>query len=104
MQHADFVVRGIVLEPQGSDTLQTEYPPQTTQEHAQKGKVVAQVGDDIRVVACRDDVQWIVQVWYGGKWRSRHFCRQRDTLLRLCGDHAALRALPPWYPDPLCTR
>ena len=98
MQHADFVVRGLVLEPQGSDTLQTEYPPQTTPEHAQKGNVVAQVSDHTRVVACRDDVQWIVQVWYGGKWRSRHFCRQRDTLLRLCGDHAALRALPPWYP------
>ena len=97
MKHADFVVRGVVLDPQGLDT--TEYPPQTTREHVQKGNVVAQVSNDIRVVACRDDVQWIVQIWYGGKWRSRHFCCRRDTLLRLCGDHPALRALPPWYPE-----
>jgi hypothetical protein len=31
--------------------------------------VVLQIGDELRVISCKDDLQWIVQSRYGAQWR-----------------------------------
>lgn len=42
----------------------------------------------IRVVGCRNGLQWIIQHSAGKTWRNRSFCRQRATLERLLPGHA----------------
>ena len=36
----------------------------------QKGqcRVVVRLSDNCRVIECRDDIQWIIQVRYGNRW------------------------------------
>jgi hypothetical protein len=43
---------------------------------------VARVTDRLRVINCRDDIQWIVQLRSGEQWKSVSFCRTREALLR----------------------
>ena len=35
-----------------------------------------------RVINCKDDLQWIVQRWSGGRWRNRSFHRERQSLIQ----------------------
>lgn len=70
--------------------------------------VVARLGDDWRVIVCRDGIQWIVQrragKRHGGaRWEARGYCRTREGLLLRCRDFlgecngvavAALACLP----------
>ena len=71
--------------------------------------VVARLGDDWRVIVCRDGIQWIVQrragKRHGGaRWEARSYCRSRNGLFRACRDflgeyaHAAMAALT-FLPD-----
>ncbi len=45
--------------------------------------------DGWRIVACRDQIQWIIQAKTrtgrpdGGRWEGRHYCTTRDALIRL---------------------
>jgi hypothetical protein len=61
----------------------------------------------VRVIECRDRLQWIVQRRRSvcpNSWRGVSFCRTRESLLRCAGrgDPAAmarLRALPEHFPE-----
>jgi hypothetical protein len=51
-----------------------------------------------RVIECRDGIQWIIQHHRNGRgcngWRGVSFCRTKEALLRLAGNHPDLLALP----------
>ena len=69
---------------------------------------IAMVSDKVRVINCKDDLQWIVQRRMGDEWRGLSFCRTRATLIRdtrrrLNADIPAealaiLQALPEMHP------
>ena len=54
------------------------------------------------MINCRDDIQWIVQVWRKPQWRNISFCRNRDVLIQRSGATGdaleTLRALPEMHP------
>jgi hypothetical protein len=43
-------------------------------------RVVMRTGD-VRVISCRDGIQWIVQHLVSGRWHSDKFCRSRSGLI-----------------------
>ena len=49
----------------------------------QKGqcRVVVRLSDNCRVIECRDDIQWIIQVRYGNRWRNVSYHLNRDVLI-----------------------
>ena len=63
--------------------------------------------DRVRVIECRDRLQWIVQRRRSvcpDSWRGVSFCRTREALLRCAGRGepaamARLRALPERFPE-----
>ena len=44
--------------------------------------VVTYLRPDLRVVVCRDGLQWIVQRLAGGRWRAFGYCLTKDGLIR----------------------
>lgn len=59
-----------------------------------------------RIIVCRHQLQWIIQERVGTRhgspvWRSKHFCRSRDGLVRLLPAKAEqiVAALPEWLPS-----
>ena len=79
--------------------------------------VIAKVGK-VRVINCKDNLQWIVQKRRGGQWHGLSFCRTREVLIRdvrrrlreresdplpPVPAHALviLQALPEWHPSKL---
>jgi hypothetical protein len=56
----------------------------------------------MRVIECRDSIQWIVQRWSPPYWRNVHHCRNRDVLIERSGATGdaleILRALPEMHP------
>ena len=38
--------------------------------------------DDIRLIRCRDDLQWITQYHRGGYWRGRSYHTEINTIAR----------------------
>jgi hypothetical protein len=52
-------------------------------------RIVAQLGSKHRVIACSDDLQWIVQK-KSSEWRSHHFCTSREGVIRW------VKGLPEW--------
>ena len=64
--------------------------------------VIVQISDMVRVINCKDDIQWIVQARrnaMGKGWRGSSFCRTREALIRCASPLppealAILRALP----------
>ena len=77
--------------------------------------VIVRLSHKVRVINCKDAMQWLVQTVGGGKWNGLSFCVTREALIRdACrrlkgsqGDDAeisaealaVLRALPEWHPD-----
>jgi hypothetical protein len=66
------------------------------------GGIITSDGD-VRVINCKDNIQWIVQHRKGEVWRSRSFCRTRAALIRCANGlspHAlaALWTLPEVHP------
>jgi hypothetical protein len=59
------------------------------------GVVAVIDGGRSRVIVANDGMQWIVQHWYGGQWRSRSFCRPKEALLRCCGHDLWCQATTP---------
>jgi hypothetical protein len=63
--------------------------------------VIARIGPRLRVVECRDRLQWIVQALIGKRWRGKSFHRDRDALIRAVAPTgralAILRALPAYH-------
>jgi hypothetical protein len=47
-------------------------------------EVISREGD-LRIVNCRDDIQWIIQRFNGGQWRNKSFHRTRQSLVRCYG-------------------
>ena len=43
---------------------------------------IVMISDKVRVVNCKDDMQWIVQRRSGDQWRAMSFCRTRKVLIR----------------------
>jgi hypothetical protein len=71
-------------------------------------RVITQLDETTRVIACRDGIQWIVQRARGQgsrrMWAGVSFCRSKEALLRCVrewapGEHPALAALPDWFPE-----
>jgi hypothetical protein len=59
---------------------------------------------DLRVIDCRDGLQWIVQRRRrGGTWADLGYFRNRDVLIERCGSSfrptalAVLRSLPGYH-------
>jgi hypothetical protein len=55
--------------------------------------VISREGD-LRIVNCRDDLQWIFQRFRGSKWRSESFHRSRHSLIRRYGPLQIILVLP----------
>ena len=55
--------------------------------------VVSRDGD-LRIVNCRDDIQWIAQRLTGGRWRNKSFHRARRSLIQRYGPLEMILALP----------
>jgi hypothetical protein len=55
--------------------------------------VISREGD-LRIVNCRDDIQWIVQRLTGGRWRNKSFHRTRRSLIQRYGPLEMILALP----------
>jgi hypothetical protein len=55
-----------------------------------------------RLIECKDRIQWIWQIYWGGRWRSEKYFRSRQGILhRVKPDAAALAAisaLPDMFP------
>jgi hypothetical protein len=49
---------------------------------------------DLRIVNCRDDIQWIVQRLTGGRWRNKSFHRTRRSLVQHYGSLEIIMSLP----------
>jgi len=49
---------------------------------------------DLRIVDCKDGIQWIVQRFTGGQWRNKSFHRSRLSLIRRYGPLEMILALP----------
>jgi hypothetical protein len=87
----------------GSDTV---LPVRRAECHDMYLRVVAQLSDKVRVVECRDRIQWIVQRRRSvcpNSWRGYAFCRTKEALLRRAGSGdpgamAWLHALPECFP------
>lgn len=73
--------------------------PRRIQETDDAYPVIAEISDSLRVINCRDDIQWIVQSRNGktSGWRGRHYCRTRTSLIRITGNHPVVMALPEWH-------
>lgn len=52
--------------------------------------IIAQLGPKNRVIVCKDNSQWIVQIKRGQEWRSMHFCTSGAGVLR------RVKGLPGW--------
>lgn len=77
--------------------------------------IVAQLSDGWRIIACRSDIQWILQRSVGQRhgrtrWEGRSFCRTKEALIRFSRTHASpvdpaaqllLDALPERFPEKL---
>jgi hypothetical protein len=50
--------------------------------------------EDLRIVNCPDDLQWIVQCFKGGQWRNKSFHRSRQSLIQRYGPLKMILALP----------
>lgn len=64
------------------------------------------LSDVVRVIDCKDGLQWFLQRRYGDQWRGVAFCRRRDTLIReakrLLGHVSeALLGLPEHHDGPI---
>src|SRR4029450_4034180 len=55
--------------------------------------VVCREGD-LRIINCRDDIQWIAQRLTGGRWRNKSFHRTRRALIRRYGPLEVVLGLP----------
>jgi hypothetical protein len=42
--------------------------------------VVDRIGADLRVIRCKDDIQWILQRRSSGQWRALGYFRNKDVL------------------------
>ena len=49
---------------------------------------------DLRIVNCRDDIQWIAQRLTGGRWRNKSFHRTRRSLVQRYGSLEIIMSLP----------
>jgi hypothetical protein len=43
---------------------------------------VARLSDSLRVIDCKDGIQWILQRRRGDRWCGVAYCRRRDALIR----------------------
>ena len=58
---------------------------------------IARLSTTVRVIECKNGIQWILQRRYGDQWRGIAYCRTRDALIREAKKLApadALLALP----------
>jgi hypothetical protein len=83
------------------------FPALTTRRQSLRGiresddayPVLVQISDKLRVIECRDGIQWILQTRSSNRWRDLGYHRDRDVLIERCGlmsrqALAALKALP----------
>jgi hypothetical protein len=78
-------------EPEFEQSAQQEpseariHGPEALTSHRERDEgypAVVRLSDTVRVIDCKDGIQWILQRRYGDQWRGVAFCRRRDTLIR----------------------
>jgi hypothetical protein len=85
-------------EPQQASATQEETPAPITV-YGRRGTDESYEGvigreADLRIVDCKDGIQWIVQRFTGGQWRNKSFHRSRLSLIRRYGPLEMILALP----------
>ena len=50
--------------------------------------------ENLRIINCPNDLQWIVQCFKGGQWRNKSFHRSRQSLIRRYGPLEMILGLP----------
>jgi hypothetical protein len=83
------------------------FPALTTRRQSLRGiresddayPVLVHISDKLRVIECRDGIQWILQTRSDNRWRDLGYHRDRDVLIERCGPIsrqalAVLKALP----------
>jgi hypothetical protein len=51
-------------------------------------RLVVRLNPQWRVIACSDDIQWILQARKGQRWRNRYFYRSQSGLVEGCHRYA----------------
>ena len=83
----------------------TEHHHETSDDYV---AVIAQLTDTLRVITCKDGLQWVLQKRVGGSakrpWRAKGYFTTRQALTRVSASLGAptgeLEALPPIFrPD-----
>jgi hypothetical protein len=78
-------------EPEVEQSAQQEpsqariHVPEALTSHRERDEdypAVVSLSDTVRVIDCKDGIQWILQRRYGDQWRGVAFCRRRDPLIR----------------------
>jgi hypothetical protein len=81
-----------------TQSLQEETPAPATvygrQESDESYERVKCREGDLRIVNCREDIQWIAQRLTGGRWRNKSFHRTRASLIQRYGPLEIILALP----------
>jgi hypothetical protein len=114
MADLDAPVSEVDLAPSGDSDLGVKpvlggIPGRRVQESDGAYPCLVMVSDKLRVINCRDDMQWIIQRRQGAdEWRGVSYCRTREALIRdarrrLGADlplegPAILQALPERHP------
>jgi len=85
----------------GSFAALTGVSGRRSREESDSYPVIARIGNRVRVIECRDGIQWIVQRLIGDRWRGVSFHRNRDVLIARSGASgtalAILQTLPPFH-------
>jgi hypothetical protein len=77
-------------------------------EESESCPVIARLNDRWRVVACKNNIQWILQVRRGNRWHGKYFFRTREGLVLLAREYAGeisgdalviLLRLPERFPE-----
>lgn len=56
------------------------------------------IGDGLRIIRCKDDLQYVLQEWRGGRWRGKSYFLSWQSLQHR---HPHLN-LPQMAPDSAC--
>lgn len=96
--------------PPGPNTAQEKRPLQQKEHSAGRREtdaayphVVLCIGDDWRIIGCREDIQWIVQSRSGMGWRTHGYSHTRGGVRAMLSRNglnpAAADSLPTSYPE-----
>jgi hypothetical protein len=79
-----------------------QIPPPGVRERNAAYPCLVHISDKLRVIECRDGIQWIRQRFDGNGWRNVGYHRDRNVLIQRCGSMSAsalvaLQGLPKFH-------